>query len=172
MDRREDEWLLDRLDASLVRQARRIINESNRAVGGANLKLDGGRRHDEVDAVLALQPLLRNLHMQETEESGAETEAERLRILRLADEARIVEAQLLDRIAQRRILIGLGRIEARENHRLQFLETFERLGRRIVGIGERVADAHVLHAADVRDDEADLARPERFRRRLMRGKVA
>ncbi len=43
--------------------------------------------------------------------------------------------------------------------------------RRIVGIGQGVADAQVLHAADVRDDEADLARPQRFSRHLVRGEM-
>jgi len=39
-------------------------------------------------------------------------------------------------------------------------------------IGEGVADAHVLHAFDVRDDEADLAGTQRLGRRLMRGEVS
>ena len=41
----------------------------------------------------------------------------------------IVELELFERVAQRVVLAGLGRIETGEHLRLDFLETRQRLGR-------------------------------------------
>ena len=134
----------------------------------AHLVGDRRRGHDQADAEFALEPLLRDFHVQQAEEAGAKAEAERLRSLGLADEARVVEAQLFDRVAQRAVLIRLGGIEPREHHRLQFLEARQRRDRGIVGVGNRVADAHVRDGFDIRDDEADFARSERVGATLVR----
>ena len=139
---------------------------------GAHLVGDRRRGDDQVDAEFALEPLLRDFHVQQAEKSRAEAEAQRLRSLRLADEARVVEAQLFDRVAQRTVLIRLGRIQPREDHRLQFLEARQRRDRGIVGVGNRVADAHVRDGFDIRDDEADLAGAERVGATLVRREMS
>src|ERR1700722_1905965 len=143
VDRCEDEGLLDRLDSVFVGQMRGIVNRRQRAGNRADLVGDGRRGDDQVDAESALEPLLRNLHVQQAKESRAKAEAERLRSLGLTDEARVVEAQFFDRVAQRTVLIRLGRIQSRKDHRLQLFETRQRRDRWIVGVGNRVADAHV-----------------------------
>ena len=51
-----------------------------------------GRRGDQVDIELALQPFGDDLEMQEAEKAAAEAEAERGRGLHLVGEARIVQA--------------------------------------------------------------------------------
>jgi hypothetical protein len=84
-----------------------------------------------VHAVLALEALLDDVHVQQAEEAAAEAEAERLRGLRLVVERGVVEVQLLQRLAQRLVLVGLDRIKAGEDLRLDFLEAGQRLRRRL-----------------------------------------
>src|SRR5271155_1322543 len=132
VDRREDEGLLDSLDRVLVGQMRGIVHRRQLARNCAHLVGNRRRRDDEVDPDFALEPLLRDLHMQQAQESSAKAEAERLRGLGLADEARVVEAQLLDCVAQRAVLIRLGWVQSRKDHRLQLLEARQRRDRGIV----------------------------------------
>ena len=86
---------------------------------------------EQVEVELALEPLLDDLHVQEPEEAAAEAEAERGRGLRLVEEGRVVEPQLLERVAQLRVLVGVHRVEPREHHRLDLLEAGQRLRRRL-----------------------------------------
>ena len=85
--------------------------------------------------------------------------------LRLEEERRVVQPQLLERVAQLGVLVAFDRIEPGEDHRLQLLEAGERLGRRARGLGDRVADLRVADVLDVGDDEADLADAELVDRR-------
>ena len=122
---------------------------------------DGRRRRDERHAVLALEPLLHDVHVQQPEEAAAKAEAERLRRLGLVAQRRVVQVQLLERVAQRVVFARIDRIEAREHLRLDLLEARQRLGRGRVGARERVADLRGLELLDAGDDETDLARRER-----------
>ena len=64
-------------------------------------------RSDEVEAELALQPLLDDLHVEQAEEAAAEAEAERHRALGLVGEARVVEVELLERIPEERVVLAV-----------------------------------------------------------------
>ncbi len=99
--------------------------------------------------------------MEEAEEATAEAEAQGGRVLRLVEERRVVEPQLLERVAQLRVLVGVHGVEPREHHRLDLLEAGQRLLRRLAVVGERVADRDVGHAPDPGDHEPDLAGRER-----------
>ena len=91
---------------------------------------DARRRGDQVDIELALEPLADDLEMQQPEKAAAEAEAERGRGLHLVGEARIVEAELADRLAQILELARIDRKQAAEHHRLRRLEAGERRRRR------------------------------------------
>ena len=58
------------------------------------------RGRDQVQVVLALQPLLDDLQMQQPEKAAAESKTQRNRRLGLEREARIVQPQLFERVAQ------------------------------------------------------------------------
>ena len=90
--------------------------------------LDRRRRGDEVEAELALEPLLDDLHVEQAEEAAAEPEAERDRALRLVGEARVVEVELLERVAQQRVVLAADRVDAREDEALGRLVAGQRLG--------------------------------------------
>ena len=116
-----------------------------------------GRGGDQVEVVLALQPLLDDLHVQQAEEAAAEAEAQRDRTLRLEEERRIVQPQLLQRFAQQRVLVRVDGVESGEDHRLQLFEAGQRLNRGMIVVGDGVADLGVGDVLDVGDQEADFA---------------
>ena len=159
-DRRGDDRLADLLDPRQIGQLRRILDLEHGAVAHQDLVDDGRRRRDEVHVVLALEPLLHDVHVQKAQETAAEAEAQRLRDFRLVVQRSVVELQLVERIAQRLVLVGLDRIEAREHLRLDFLESRQRRGRGSVRERDRVADLGRVDFLDARDDEADVARGE------------
>jgi len=63
---------------------------------------DRWRGGDQVEVVFAAQPLLNDLEVQQAEEAAAEAEAQRGGAFGLEGEARIVEAQARDALAQLR----------------------------------------------------------------------
>ena len=129
-DHRRDDRLLDRVDPAGVGQLRRAVDLLHHAVGRRHPVQHARRRRHQVHVELALEPLLDDLHVQQAEEPAAEPEAERDRRLRLVEERRVVQPQLLERVAQLGILVALDRIEPGEHHRLQRLEAGKRLERR------------------------------------------
>ena len=106
-----------------------LSTTSTVAVGGVREVLDVRRGGDEREVVLALEPLADDLHVQQAEEAAAEPEAERARRLGLVGERRVVEPQLLQRLAQVGVLVAVDRIEAAEHHRLRVAVAGERLAR-------------------------------------------
>ena len=70
------------------------------------------------NAILALQALLNDLHVQQPEEAAAKAETERDRCFGLVDQRRVVQLQPFERIAQQRVLVALDRIQPGEDHRL------------------------------------------------------
>ena len=124
--------------------------------------LDVRSRGEQVEVVLALEALAHDVHVQQPEEAAAEPESERLRRLGLVGQRCIVERQLLQRVAQVRVLVRVDRVEAAEHHRPRLLVPGQRLGRG-PGLGrQRVADAQLGHVLDAGDDVADLAGLERL----------
>ena len=89
---------------------------------------DVRRGDEEIEIEFALEPLADDLHVQQAEEAAAEAEADCLARLGLVEERRVVQLQLLEGVAQLRIVIGIGRKEAREDHRLDVLVAGERVG--------------------------------------------
>ena len=131
------------------------------------------RRGDEqVEVELALEPLAHDLHVQQAEEAAAEAEAERLRRLRLVEERRVVQLQLLERVAQLGVRVRVGREEPGEHHRLHVLVPGQRLARATRHRCQRVADAQAREILQPGDHVADLARGERLDRHHRRREEA
>ena len=118
-DRRLDVRLLDLLD--LVRHVGRCVHLAPVAVRRLDAVRDVRRGDEQVEVELALEPLAHDLHVQQAEEAAAEAEAERLRRLRLVEERRVVELQLLERVAQLGVVVGVRREQPGEHHRLDVL---------------------------------------------------
>ena len=109
-----------------------------------------------VELVLALEPLLHDVHVQQAEEAAAEAEAERAGDLRLVVQRRVVEAQLGERVAELLVVLGVHREQAGEHPRLDLLEARQRRGRGAVLERDRVADRRAVDLLDAGDDEADV----------------
>jgi hypothetical protein len=115
-------------DAALVGHLGRVLHHDHLAVALQHLVDHAGRGGDQVLVELALQALLHDLHVQQAEEAAAEAEAQRLAHLGLVVQRGVVELELLQRVAQRVVLAGFGRVQAGEHLRLDFLEAGQRLG--------------------------------------------
>ena len=99
--------------------------------------------------------------MQKPEETAPESEAESLRRLGFVEEGGVVQLQLLQCVPQLRIVVGVGREQAGEDHRFHVLVSRNRL-RRWSPLGrDRVADAQARYVLQAGDDVADLAGLER-----------
>ena len=106
-DRRQDERFFKPLDTVGGRQLGRIVYFQDLTLGGRHTVHDSGSRRDQGQAVLPLESLLDDFHVQQTEEPAAEPEPEGQRGFRLIDKRRIVEPQLDERIAQ---ILVFGRV--------------------------------------------------------------
>jgi hypothetical protein len=107
-----------------------------------------GRGGDEVELVLALQPLLDDLHVQQAEKAAAEAEAQGDRALRLEEERGVVEAQLFQGVAQQRVLVRVHGVEAGEDHRLDVFKAGQLRGGGPRVVGDGVADLGVADGLD------------------------
>jgi len=112
-----DVRLGDGLAAVGVGHLRGGVDVDDLAVVHLDLVHHRRRRHDEVEAVLALEPLLHNLHVQQAEEAAAEAEAHRARRLGLEGERGVVERELLEGLAEQLVLGRLDGEEAAVHHR-------------------------------------------------------
>ena len=148
------------------------VDDQLAAVGQVDVVLDVRRRGEQLQVVLALEPLAHDVHVQQAEEAAAEAEAERLARLRLPGERGVVQLQLLERVAQVGELVGLDREQAAEHHRLDLAVARQRLGGRAGLGGERVAHAQLRHVLDAGDEVADLAGAQRLDRHHLRAEEA
>ena len=144
-------------DAAGIRQLRRAVDLVHLAVGRRHAVQDARRRRDQVHVELAFETLLDDLHVQQAEEPAAEPEPERRRRFRLEEERRVVQPQLLQRVAQLGVLAPFDRIQPGEHHRLAYFEAGNGFGGRTRRLGDRVADLRVADGLDPGEHESDLA---------------
>src|SRR5947209_3565054 len=148
--------------SSLTRSDSRVpigrrVDVDRGPVGQGDVVLDVGGRREQLEVVLALETLAHDVHVQQSEEAAAEAEAERLARLGLPRQRGVVQRQLLERVAQVGVLVGVEREQPAEDHRLDLAVAGERLGRAAGPGRERVADAQLSDVLDARDDIADLS---------------
>ncbi len=128
----------------------RIVAALHRAVGLADLIDNAWQRGDKVEVELAFEPLLNDLHVQHTKEAAAEAEAECDRALRLERQRRVVELQLLQRIAQIGILRAILGVNTAEYHRTRRTIAGQRFRRRtfrpVTVSPTRVSDTVLIEA--------------------------
>ncbi len=123
-------------------------------------ELHVGSRGDELQVELALQALLHDVHVEEPEEAASEAEPKGERGLRLIDQGRVGELELIERVVQERVVAALRREQAAPHHGLRLAVAGERLGRRVRRKGHRVADLRLTDVLHPSHEVADLARGE------------
>ena len=112
---------------------------------------------DQIQAELALQPFLDDLHVQQPQKSAAETETQGNGGLRLEGEGGIVQLELGQGIAQLFVLDGIDRVQAGEDHRLDLFEAVQRHQALPVQQGDRITDLGIGNILDAGNDKTDLA---------------
>ena len=134
-----------------VGQLGRVVDlDDAAAVGQDDVVFDRRRRGDEVEVELALEPLLDDLHVEQAEEPAAEPEAERDRALGFVGEARVVEVQLLEGIAQQRVVLAGDRVDAGEDEALRGAGSRGAASAPERGARDGVADLRVADALEAR----------------------
>ncbi len=137
---------------SMTRLPRPLVSTTWYSTDGA----DG----DEVDPELALEALLDDLHVEQAEEAAAEPEPERDGALGLVRERRVVEMELLERLAEFRIVLAADGIDAGEDEALGLLVAGQRLGGGAGDGRDGVADLGLADVLQPGGDVADLAGDE------------
>ena len=94
---------------------------------------DVRRGGDQLQAELPLEPLPHDLHVQQAEETAAEAEPQRRRGLRLVDQRGVVQPQLVEGVAQFRVVVAVHRVKAGEHHRARVVVPGQRLGGAVHG---------------------------------------
>ena len=106
--------LLNALDLAGIGHLLRGMQADHLAALAEHVVLHGRRGGQEVQVELALQALLDHFHMQQAQKAHAEAEAERVGLLRLPNERRVVEGELLERLFERLVLVGVDGEQARD----------------------------------------------------------
>ena len=119
--------LFDTLDTRGLGQILRAADINHFAVSLVHVVVDRGARGDQVQIELALQALLDDLHVQQAQEAHAEAKAQRHRRLRLPHQRRIVDVQLIERVAQVLVVLVVDGEQARVDHRLGLAVARQRL---------------------------------------------
>ena len=163
-DLRQDVGLLDPGDLRHLGQSRGVVHLQHLVLRGGDAVRNVRHGRDDVHVELTVEALLDDLHVQQAEETAAEAESERQRALGLESQRGVVEPQLFERRAQVLVLVGLHRVDAREDHRLHVLEARDGLRRRIGHRRDGVADLHVGRGLDARADVAHVARGDALAR--------
>ena len=159
--------------AAGIRHLGRASDLDPLAAAQLDLVADVGRRRQQLEAVLALQPLADDVHVQQAEEAAAKAEPERLRGLRLIRERGVVQRQPVERVAQVLVAVGVDREQAAEDHRLHLAVAGQRLRRPAAACdGQRVADPQPGDVLDPGDHVADLAGAHPRRRSHLRHEEA
>ena len=124
--------------------------ESTSPVTSLDLVAHVGRGGQQVQAELPLQPLPDDLHVQQPQEPAAEAEAQSLGRLGLVVERRVVELELLQRVAQLGVVLPVDGEQPAEHHGRDVAIAGQRLGSRPTAAGEGVAHPQVGHLFDAR----------------------
>ena len=157
-----DVGLLDVVDERLVGHAAGVVHLGDVALLVVDEVRDVGDGGDDVHVELAVEPFLDDFHVEQSEESAAETEAEGHGAFGLEGEAGIVELQLLERGAEVLEVLRLDGIDACEDHRFHLLEACNGLLAGVLHGGDGVAHLDFRCRLDAGDDVAHVAARQRL----------
>ena len=131
----------DFADAGGLRQAGGVVDDDCFFVGCFHFAGHAGRGDDNFGVVLAFKALLHDFHMQESEESAAQAEAEGGGFFGFKTEGGVVQAEFFGGGSQALEVVWRGGKQRGEDMRLGFLKAGQGGFCRGVGAGEGVADA-------------------------------
>ena len=155
MDVHKGLLLLD--DVGGVRIGGRVIDHLHSAIGQGQPVADAGGGGNDVQVKLPLQTLGDDLHVEQAQEAAAEAEAQSRAGLQLKGQGSVVELQLFQGVFQVGVLGTVGGVDAAEDHGFDLTVAGQGLRGGVVGQGDGIAHAGVLHRLDAGGQVADLA---------------
>ena len=150
------EGLFDAVDFGGVGQEDGVVDFFEGTVAQIDAVDDAGVGGDDVAVVFAAEPLLDDFHVEESQKSAAEAEAEGDGGFVLVLEGGVVEGEFFEGILQFFVVVGVDGIEAGEDHGADGLESGKGVVGGVAGGGHGVADADFGGVLDVGHDVADL----------------
>ena len=137
---------------------RRVVHFQNVSVRFLHHIAHARRGSDEIEIEFPLEPFLDYLHVEKSEKTRAEAEAERTRRFRFVDKRSVVQIEFVERVAKIVVFGAVRGIYAREYHGTYLLITFERFGSSVLRGRDRVAHGGVLDVFNARRYVSDVAR--------------
>ncbi len=150
-----DQGLLDPLDLGGVREMDRVVHQDHASAIQVDLVNHARVGGDDVHVVFTAETFLNDFHVEESEKSATESEAEGGGCFRLVLERGVVELELGHAEFELFVVSGVDRIDAAEDHRTDFLESGKRFLAGIQCLGDGIPDFRIGGTLDVRDDIAD-----------------
>ena len=150
-------WLLHVVNHSGVREEGGVIHHFHIAIGADYFVNNVGRSGNQRQIIFALQALLDNVHVQQSQKAAAEAKAQGSGGFRLEHQGSIVQLQLFQRVAQIVVIAVLYGIQAAINHGSGLAIAWQSALRRTIGVRNSVAHASVAHVFDASSKEANLA---------------
>ena len=145
-----------------VRQSGRIMHFFHLALLGVTHIADVGHGGDHIHVELTVETLLDDFHVEQTQKTTTETEAQRYGTLRRKGQGGIVELKLLQRSTQVLVICRIDGIDTGKHHRLHLLEALNGSCTGVGHMGNRVTYLHLLRVLDTTDDIAHIPRPQFF----------
>lgn len=127
-----------------------------------------GGRGDDGQPKLPFQTLYDDLHVEQSQEAAAETEAQGGGGLRLEEKGRVIDLQLFQGVLDPFILFRFRGIDAAVNHGLHLLVARQRLISRVLVQGDGVAYPGILDLLDGGADISYLSGPQELGRHVAR----
>ena len=154
-----------------MRHPRRILEENDRPIVAVDLVLDARDRGHEVQIELSLQALLDDLHVEETEEAGAEAEPRAVNVSGSYWSDASLSCSFSS--ASRRFSYAAVSVGYNPANTIDRTSRYPGSGR-AAGAGrveDRVADPCLRHVTHVRDHVAHLARARGSERGTWRSRL-
>ena len=150
------------LDHTGVGELVGIVDAEDFAIRALHLVNDRGVGRDDVHVELAAQALDDDLHVQQTEESTTESEAQRHARLGHELERGVVQLKLGHGCFEVLEISCVDGINTAEDHWLHDLKAGQGLFGRLAGACESIANLHFRGGFDIGNDIADVAGDEFF----------
>ena len=152
--------LLDAVDVRGIGQILRARDLTHAAVCEVDVVVHRGGGRDEIEAKLALEPLLDDLHMEESQKARTKAKAKRHRGLGRPDERGIVHAELLQGVTKVLVLFVVNGKETRVDHGFSILVARAGLRTGTLLVGDGVARLDEGRVLEARHHKADLTHAE------------
>ena len=145
-----------------VREHGRVVHHFHITIGANHLINNVGRSSNQRQIIFALQTLLDNIHMQQSQKAAAEAKAQGRGCFRLEHQGSIVQLQLFQSITQIIVIVIFHRIQTAVHHGGGLAIAGESTLRRTISVRNSVAYTGIPYIFNAGRKEANLALLQRL----------